>query len=133
MMQISADVVLFLLDNPFFMASNYPEVNRSQYTTYTMIEPSQSVYNEGCLTGKCIPGGHFYMLGTPGNSVIESLFLPELRHMNCSRREEVRISLTEFMFINITSSSDCIFNNTGKIVISDDRQFCSVVSTKGKQ
>ena len=71
------------------------------------------------------------MLGTTVSPVFEPILLPQLRRLNCSRRGEVRISLTEFMFINIMS--DCISIGTGKIMIKDDQQFCSVVSTKGKQ
>lgn len=122
----SAGIILFLMDNPFFAASNYPEVNRTLYTTYTMIEPSQNIYNEGCLTDVCTPGAHFYTLGT---AFLEAVFLPLLRGLNCSSRELVRISLTDMEFIN-----DCISSSADpdETTIKDDQQFCSVVSTNGK-
>ena len=109
------------------MASNYPEVDRTVHTTYTMIEPSQSVYNEGCLTEVCSPGAHFYTLGT---DFFEVILLPLLRDLNCSSREVVRISLTEMEFI-----SDCGISSgavPAEITIKDDQPFCSIVSTSGK-
>ena len=115
------------MDSPFFVASNYPDVNITFHSTYTMIEPSQSVYNEGCLTDACTPGAHFY---TPGTAFLESMFLPLLRGLNCSNRElGVRISLTDFEFISSCTSNSV---DPDKITISDNQQFCSVVSTNGK-
>ena len=108
------------------MASKYPEVNRTLFATYTMIEPSQSVYNEGCLTEVCMPGAHFYNV-IFGTAILPDIYLPLLRDLNCSSRELVRISLTEFQFI-----SDCISRSTDpdKITMKDDQQFCSIVSGK---
>ena len=125
---ISADTILFLVDNPFFMASKYPEVNHTLYVTYTIIEPSQSVYNEGCLTEVCVPGAHFYnvMFGT---AILADMFLPLLRDLDCSSRELVQIPLTEFEFISDCTSSSA---DPDKITIKDDQQFCSIVSSNGK-
>ncbi len=108
------------------MASNYPEVNRTLHVTYTMIEPSLSIYNEGCLTDVCTPGAHFYTLGTASD---EQVVISLLRKLDCSSREFVRISLTDFEFITDCTSSSA---DPDKITIRDDQQFCSVVSTNGK-
>ena len=111
---ISTGIILFLLDNPCFMASNYPEVNSTLYTTYTMIEPSHNIYKKGCLTRVCTPGGHFYTLGS---IIFESFLLSSLRtSVSCSSRDHVQISLSEVGFI------DCISTSTGN---DSELQFCT--------
>ena len=99
-MCIDVGIILFLLDGPYYVMNNYSEVDITLHTTYTMIEPSQNIYKEGCLTDACIPGGHFYKIGSLG-IFTEPLLLRGIRVSDCSNRDTVSISLSELGFITV--------------------------------
>ena len=122
----SIGIILFLLDSPYFMRINYPKVDASLHTTYSMIEPSQNTYKEGCLTDVCTPGGHFYTLGTAS---FEGFYLEDIRNSDCSKTNQDDLPLVEFGFIN---DNDCTYTTTNKIVIGKEEKFCSVTSTRGR-
>ena len=125
---VSLGFILFILDSPLFMRFNYPEVNTTIHSTYSMIEPTRNIYKEGCLTDVCTPGGHLYALGTAS---FESFFLPRIRNLDCVSRDETSasLSLTELDYIN---PDDCTDHTTNQLVIGSEEQFCSVSSTVGR-
>lgn len=116
--------ILFLLDSPSFINVNYPEVNITIHSTYSMIEPGHNIYKEGCLTDICTPEGHFYAIS---DNSLELFFLPSVRNLDCADadRSRVRASLTGLKFIN---PDDCIHKTMNKLVISNEEQFCSVTT-----